>query len=235
MLGDARRSIETLCFSRLLTPSSGESPGLQNKIKMTKYGIQWNRVECFCWLRPCCTPVALLDFGEIVDIERLGDERPDPEEGGIPGVFRGCKCMQKNSRHFCSMLYCFIRGNTKESSAIQMCLLFFGWSFLMRSDLIGPAWLGNLMNFSRPLTSGGHLCKGSNRSSALQISWWMDYAMDSLRHSAPRCEICWRHARNDIVIVLSSHPCRANNVKVLIHIQFHYQCAAFNHKNWAVA
>lgn len=234
MLGDARRSIETLCFSRLLTPSSVASPGLQNKIKMTKYGIQWNRVECFCWLRPCCTPVALLDFGEIVDIERLGDERPDPEEGGIPGVFRGCKCMQKNSRHFCSMLYCFIRGNTKESSAIQMCLLFFGWSFL-RSDLIGPAWLGNLMNLARPLTSGGHLCKGSNHSSALQISWWMDYAMDSLRHSAPHCEICWRHARNDIVIVLSSHPCRANNFKVLIHIQFHYQCAAFNHKNWAVA
>ena len=105
----------------------------------------------------------------------------------------------------------------------------------MRSDLIGPAWLGNLMNLARPLTSGGHLCKGSNHSSALQISWWMDYAMDSLRHSAPHCEICWRHARNDIVIVLSSHPCRANNVKVLIHIQFHYQCAAFNQKNWAVA
>ena len=128
MLGDARRSIETLCFLRLLTPSSVASPGLQNKINMTKYGIQWNRVECFCWLRPCCTPVALLDFGEIVDIERLGDERPDPEEGGIPGVFRGCKCMQKNSRHFCSVPYCFIRGNTKESSAIQMCLLFFGYS-----------------------------------------------------------------------------------------------------------
>ena len=99
MLGDARRSIETLCFSRLLTPSSGESPGLQNKIKMTKYGIQ-NRVECFCWLRPCCTPVALLDFGEIVDIERLGDERPDPEEGGIPGVFRGCKLHAKKQQAF---------------------------------------------------------------------------------------------------------------------------------------
>lgn len=124
----------------------------------------------------------------------------------------------KPERTFCSMEYSFIRGNTKESSAIQMCLLFFGWSFLMRSDLIGPAWLGHLTNLARPLTSGEHLCKGSNHSSALQISWWMDYAMDSLRQSAPHWEICWRHDRNDIAIVLSSHPCRANTFKVLLQI-----------------
>lgn len=176
-------------------------------------GIEWNASAGYV---PAALPLPCLTSAKLWISSGWAMRGRIQRRAAFLASFEAANCMQKNSRHFCSMLYCFIRGNTKESSAIQMCLLFFGWSFLMRSDLIGPAWLGNLMNLARPLTSGGHLCKGSNHSSALQISWWMDYAMDSLRHSAPHCEICWRHARNDIVIVLSSHPCRANNFKVLL-------------------